>query len=100
MGHSLQANADQRQEWSKKSQNIRRMRTYTIAPKNHQPLTKEQLLALLSHRLEKFIERFGDVPTPETEEVICEIARTYAICSKIDGAEAAEKLGWRMKGAV
>jgi hypothetical protein len=78
----------------------RQMRAYKRPPPFQKPFTKEELLALLSSRMRKFIEIFGETPSVLTEGIICDLARTYAIVAKIDGVEQAAKLGWRMKGAV
>ena len=62
------------------------------------PLTKEEVLALISHRLRMWVEKFGEVQNAGTEQVICDLVHAYAKISGIDTVEAAARIGWRMKG--
>jgi hypothetical protein len=97
LGHSKTRNMGSAQ---RAGHQMKRMKAYAKPHKFSKPMTKEELLALLSERMRAFVRHYGDIPTALTEEIICDLARTYAIVSKIDGAEQAAKLGWRMKGAV
>lgn len=63
--------------------------------------TKEELLALLSGRLDLVKERFGAMTNPEVEDMICNLVRTMAAVYKIEQAESlTETPGFRMRGAV
>ena len=62
------------------------------------PLTKDEVLSIISQRLRMWIERFGPVPSAETEQTICDLVHAYAKISGIETVEAAARVGWRMKG--
>lgn len=49
--------------------------------------TKEDLLRLLSYRIDRFIAKFGDLVTPEVEESICNMIRTYAVVMRVELAD-------------
>ena len=62
------------------------------------PLTKEEVLSIISQRLRMWIEKFGNVQSADTEQTICDLVHAYAKISGIDTVEAAARVGWRMKG--
>lgn len=61
--------------------------------------TREQILSMLSHRLDLVNERFGEICNPEVEEMICNICRTMAVVMKIEASEDVKIKGWRMAGS-
>lgn len=62
--------------------------------------TREEVLAILSRRLDVWMNQFGDVMKAEVDQAICELCKTYAAVYRVeskDGEDATAK-GWRMKG--
>ncbi len=62
--------------------------------------TREEILAMLSRRLDLVEERFGQICNPEVEQMICDICRTLAVVMKIEVTEDVKVHGWRMKGTA
>jgi hypothetical protein len=60
--------------------------------------SREEILAMLSKRLDLVDERFGAICNPEVEQMICDICRTIAVVMKIEVSEDVKVHGWRMKG--
>lgn len=54
-------------------------------------MSKDDLLSLLSGRLDLIQERFGQTTTPEVEEMICNVIRTMAAVHKIELPEQDQK---------
>ena len=89
---------EQRQEWRKKRTGAHPRPSTALKPKTK---SKTDLLAILSTRFDKFLERFGDMVNPEIEQTICDMARTYIAVLKTESAEGDAKThGWRMKGTA
>lgn len=97
LGHSKQLDPELRRKWSAKrslpSITRRRLKTGIVRSKN-------EILAILSQRLDLMLEKWGKISDPNIDERICDICRTMAAVHKIDAAEDAEAKGWRLKGAV
>lgn len=70
--------------------------------RRHKPFTKREILQIITSRLTRFMEKFGEVDTIEATEIFCELCRTWAAVAKVDLSkdEEAKVHGWRMKGAV
>jgi hypothetical protein len=53
----------------------------------------EEVMYLLSCRMDAFVDRFGSVPSPEVEETICDLIRTFIALKKCQNDEKADKDG-------
>ncbi len=62
--------------------------------------TREEILEILSKRLDLWMEKFGGVLTEGIDDAICNLARTYAAVAKVEIGEGIEVRGWRMKGTA
>jgi hypothetical protein len=98
LGHAKSLSPELRDQWRRKSKGI---------PKLSGPISKkadfksrEEILGILSHRLDLVTERYGQMSNPEVEDMICNLCRTIALVMKVEAAETAVVHGWRMKGAV
>lgn len=60
--------------------------------------TVEDVLELISQRLDGYIACWGATTTPETEQTICELIRTFVQVKKCStDSEALDAAGWSMK---
>lgn len=99
LGHAKSIAPEMRDKWRRIRTGIPRIDKGL--PRKNKFYSREDLLDLLSKRLDLVKDRFGDVCNPEVDEMICNIIRTFAAIYKIETAEVDEKAaGWRMKGAV
>lgn len=61
------------------------------------PKKKQDLLELLSRRLDAFEEKFGGMSSPEVESTFCMLAKTYCYILTAEGANEEEVGGkWRI----
>ena len=93
--HDPAISAEQKQAWRKVPRKPR------VVPHRTQNVTyksREEILAILSKRLDVWIREFGDVMKAEVDNAICDLCRTYAAIMRIEGEGAQEVRGWRMKG--
>lgn len=97
LGHAKKLRPDLREKWQWKPRipGIKAPRGNTQKVK-----TREEILAMLSRRLDLVEERYGQMCNPEVEQMICDICRTVAVVMKIEVSEELHVKGWRMKGAV
>jgi hypothetical protein len=98
LGHAKSLSPELRLQWSRKAAGI---------PKASGPITKkaaiksrDEILGLLSHRLDLITQRYRDSSTPEIEDMICNVCRTMAVVMRVEASEDVTVRGWRMKGAV
>jgi hypothetical protein len=87
-----------RAAWAKKGGGKPEILKFSKLNFTAKPLTKDEVLSLVSQRIILFMKKWGDVQTLETEEVICKLVTAYAKVCGIETSEAAAKLGWQMKG--
>lgn len=62
--------------------------------------SREEILAMISKRLDMLEERYPEVTTPEVIEMFCDLCRTYGVIAKVEVAENTVLRGWRMKGTA
>ena len=67
--------------------------------RSYRPKTREEILLLLSIRMDQFQGKFRDVSSPEVELTICQMARTYISVLEAKADEDVKVSGWRMKKA-
>lgn len=97
LGHAKSLSPELRDQWRRKPKVL----LHQNGPKAKvQYLSREEVLAILSKRLNLWMEKFGAVMADGIDEAICDLARTYAIVAKTEVAENAEIRGWRMKGSA
>lgn len=72
------------------------------APRGHTAKFKsrEEILAMISKRLDMVEERYPSLTTPEVIEMFCDLCRTYAVIAKVEVSEDIALRGWRMKGTA
>jgi hypothetical protein len=94
LGHAKSLSPELRAQWGRKGKGI---------PKLSGPISKkadfksrEDILGILSHRLDLVTERYGEMSNPEVEEMICNLCRTIATVMRVETAETASVPGWRM----
>lgn len=97
--HDPAISAEQKQAWRKVPRKPR------VAPMGVQATfvykSREEILQILSKRLDVWVKAFGEVLQPGVDDAICDLCRTYAAVAKVElGQGVGEVRGWRMKGAV
>lgn len=94
--HDPAISAEQKQAWRKVP------RKPQVSPMGTQAKykTREEILEILSKRLDVWMKQFGTIINPDVDEAICNLARTYALVAKVEAAEGVEVRGWRMKGTA
>lgn len=90
MGHSLLIDKEKRAEWRAKSAGIKKVRrSYTVSIKNGPAKTIQEVLLIVSKRIDLLMEKFGEVADPTVDETLCDLARTYVQVYKCGSDEAA-----------
>ncbi len=96
--HNPAITHEQRQEWRKRRTGAHPRRVTATKVTTYK--SREELLSILSVRMDKFIERFGDTVNVEVEQVICDMARTYCVVLRVEVEGEVKAQGWRMKGTA
>lgn len=101
IAHDPAISDEQRNQWRKLP---KRPRT---GPMGRPPLkpeaqykSREEILEILSKRLDIWMEKFGNILSVGVDDAICDLCRTYAVVAKVEVAEGAEVRGWRMRGTA
>lgn len=98
ISHDPEVSEEQKQAWRKVP---RKPRLLPMGTQKRNYYSREEILQILSKRIKVWMDRFGEMVTPEIDDAICDLCRTYATVAKVEIAEGAgEVRGWRMKGAV
>lgn len=84
---------EQRDEWRRNKKGKKYVTQKTKAK------SRQELLEILSGRLDMFLENHGHTSSVEVEMTICDMARTYIAVLRADVEGDAKVRGWRMKGA-
>lgn len=94
--HDPRFSAEQRKEWREKGRRNNGGKKREFGPKK-----KNDLLLILSNRLDMFTDRFGEMTTPEIETTICTMLKTYCYILVAEGASEDEVSGkWRIGRAM
>lgn len=97
LGHAKSISPELRDKWRKKPHLVSRQMG---RPCKARYKSREEILEILSKRLDLWVSKFGEAINGEVDEAICNLARTYAAVAKVEVAEGAEVRGWRMKGTA
>lgn len=98
LGHSKSLSPELRDKWRRASGGIPKL-SGPIA-KKAAVKSREDILGLLSHRLDLVTERYRDMTNPEVEDMICNICRTLAVVMRVEVSEDVTVRGWRMRGTA
>jgi hypothetical protein len=98
LGHAKSLSPELRDKWRKSSGGIPKL-SGAVA-KKAAIKSREDILGLLSHRLDLVSERYGSMSNPEVEDMICNICRTMAVVMRVEASEDVSIRGWRMKGTA
>lgn len=98
LGHSKALSPELRDKW--RSKRTLPSITKRTLKRDNTFKSREEILAILSQRLDLILEKWGTIPDVNIEERICDICRTMAVVMKVEAVEDVQAKGWRMRGTA
>lgn len=96
LGHSKSLSPELRAKWSaKRTLPAVSRRNLKAGPYK----SREEILSILSQRLDLVLEKWGTIADPNIEERICDLCRTMAVVMKVEVAGDGKVKGWRIPEA-